>query len=221
MTVLTDGRKQYIDEALQSWIDVYDDQIKYKFIIDDSGDKDYREWLKNRFPSFEVIPVAEKRAGYAKAMKKVFKTIIDSGQRYCLHVEDDFILLKPFLIKDVIYVLEQMPELSQISFMRQPWYENEIKHGGVIEALEADGGSFSQRTTGDTSWVIHNAFWTCNPSIFPAWVAKRKWPDPPWSEMFFGKWLRRDGKVFGIWGNKKSDWVTVEHIGKEKNGTEY
>jgi hypothetical protein len=221
MTVLTDGRKQYIEKALPTWIEQYDSQIEKKFIIDDSGDKDYRNWLIETFPSFSVIPVSEDRGGYANAMRKVFNTVRDAQVEYCLHVEDDFILLKPFIIEDVISVLKSLPELSQISFMRQPWYANEIEHGGVIEALEDSGGSFVQRTTDKDSWVCHRAFWTCNPSIFPSWIANRNWPEPPWSEMYFSKSLREDKKVFGIWGDRKTDWISVEHIGRERNGTEY
>ena len=66
----------------------------------------------------------------------------------------------------------------------------------------------------------HSSFWTCNPSIFPSWVAKKGWPEAPWSEMKFGQNLSAKNKVFGIWGNR-SDWVCVEHIGEERSGTEY
>jgi hypothetical protein len=222
MTVLTDGRKQYIEKSLPTWIEQYDSQIDNKFIIDDSGDPEYRDWLSSTFPSFKIIPVAENRAGYVKAMRKVFSTVLDSGSMYCLHIEDDFILLKPFVIDDVIKVLQEFPELSQMSFMRQPWYKNEIVSGGVIDALEKVGCYFNQRysrTPPYYPWVIHKAFWTCNPSIFPAWVAKYTWPESDWSESEFGKKIRSEGKVSGIWGDRKTDWISVEHIGKESNGT--
>ena len=39
MTVLTDGRKQYIEKALPTWIEKYDNQIEKKFIIDDTDAK--------------------------------------------------------------------------------------------------------------------------------------------------------------------------------------
>lgn len=222
MTVLTDGRKEYISRALPTWIEEYDDQIEKKFIIDDSGDPIYRDWLANNFPSFTIIPVAENRAGYVEAMRKVFSTILDSGEPYCLHIEDDFILLKPFVIEDVIDVIKSNRLISQISFMRHPWYQNEIDAGGVIEALEGQEGaaSYIQKTTNEKDWVEHKGFWTCNPSIFPNWIATMGWPEAPWSEMKFGQKLFSKNKVCGIWGNR-SDWVCVEHIGRERNGTEY
>jgi hypothetical protein len=222
MTVLTDGRKEYIRKALPTWIDAYGDQIEKKFIIDDSGSPRYRKWLARKFPSFIIVPVAEDRSGYSEAMRKVFSVIVESEAEYCLHIEDDFVLLKPFVLEDVVKVLSQFNRLSQISFMRQPWYTNEIESGGVVEALEANGGAFTQRATAGRSWVVHRAFWTCNPSIFPAWVAARWWPDPPWCEMYFGKLLKEDEKVFGIWGDRKSpDWILTEHIGRKRNGTNY
>ena len=55
--VLTDGRKNYISESLPTWIKEYDSQIKDKFIIDDSGDKEYSAWLQEYFPTFNVIAI--------------------------------------------------------------------------------------------------------------------------------------------------------------------
>jgi hypothetical protein len=222
MTVLTDGRKEYISKALPTWIDAYDNQIEKKFIIDDSGDSQYREWLASEFPSFTIVPVSSSRGGYVEAMRKVFFTAVDSEAEYCLHIEDDFILHKPFIIDDVISVLNSNPSLSQMSFMRQPWYTNEIDAGGVIEALENQDGAaeYIEENTDGKDWTIHKGFWTCNPSIFPIWTAKRRWPDAPWSEMKFGQKLFSHEKSCGIWGNRKN-WVCVEHIGRERNGTGY
>ena len=74
-TILTDGRKQYIEQCLPAWIDWLDETIINKFIIDDSGDPEYRSWLGETFPSFNIIPVNARRSGYARAMMKVLQTI--------------------------------------------------------------------------------------------------------------------------------------------------
>jgi len=131
------------------------------------------------------------------------------------------VLHSPPDLAGIMDLMQDFHDLSQLSFMRQPWYPNEIEHGGVVEALEADNpdAAFRQRYHNDTPWVIHRAYWTCNPSVFPSWVAKRNWPAPPWSEAWFSKALMRE-KVSGIWGTR-DNWVVTEHIGRDRNGTQY
>lgn len=221
MTVLTDGRKHYIEKALPTWIDAYGDQITSKAIIDDSGDADYRLWLRDTFPDFYIVPVGYERQGHAPAMREVFNSVLNFGKGYNLHIEDDFVLHNPPDLSEVVSILDNFKELSQISFMRQPWYPNEIEHGGVVQAIEADSpnAGFYTRYHDGIPWTIHKAFWTCNPSVFPYWVAQRKWPNPPWSEAQFSQSLMRD-KVSGIWGTR-DNWIVTEHIGKERNGTTY
>lgn len=221
MTVLTDGRKEYLSRTLPTWIEAYGDTIPHKIIIDDSGNTGYRHWLTETFPDFLVVAVGKDRCGYADAMRKVFEVVREFNQPYNLHVEDDFILHRPPVLSDVVSVLDTFPSVSQMSFMRQPWYANEKQYGGVIEALEADGVRvFNQKITNGKYWVRHNAFWTANPNVFPQWLAHREWPDAPWCEMHFSKSLKRDKKGSGIWGNR-NDLVCVEHIGEERNGTNY
>jgi hypothetical protein len=215
--VLTDGRKNYIQEALPTWIEHYD-SIDNKFIIDDSGDTEYTSWLKNTFPSFEIIPVENPRQGYANAVQRVFKLFRDTGLDYCLHLEDDFILSKTVDIENIVYVLDKNPNLSQMAIMRQPWYHNEIESGGVIDAIK--GEKFYDINTDGFDWVKHRAFYTCNPNIFPQWLTNYEWPDGNWSESKFGRLLFSNNKDCGIWGNRSS-WPQVEHIGRERNGIEY
>lgn len=221
MTVLTDGRKQYISEALPTWIDAYGNDITYKFIIDDSGDYDYRHWLIETFPEFAIIPVGNKRCGYSKAMQTMFDIVKDFDMEYNLHIEDDFVLLDPPSLSDMCEVLSLNEDISQMSLMRKPWYGNEIQHGGVIEALEVSSPQpFIQENTNGHYWVRHSAYWTANPSVFPQWLAHREWPEAPWCEMKFNHALKNDEIFNGIWGHR-DNWVCVEHIGKERNGIEY
>lgn len=221
-TVLTDGRQHYIEEALPSWINYFDKIIDKKFIIDDSGDREYREWLQKTFPSFKIIPVGPDRCGYSLAMKKVFNTIKTYSCDYCLHLEDDFILHKPFDITKVVEIMEANKRVAQVSLMRQPWYHNEHEHGGVIEAIQAHTpqAKFTDRNTNGIHWVEHSAFWTCNPSVLPNWITNFEWPSGDWSESRFGKEVFKKRKTVGVFGSKQ-DWPYVEHIGRERYGNKY
>jgi hypothetical protein len=222
MTVLTDGRKEYISQALPTWVEAYGDKISLKAIIDDSGNTGYRHWLTETFPDFIIVAVGKDRCGYDQAMRKVFEVVREFNQPYNLHVEDDFILHTPQDLDKVCQVMDNYPSMSQMSFMRQPWYPNEIEYGGVVEAIEAANGKgiFSPKSTNGQNWTRHVAFWTANPSVFPRWLADMEWPDAPWCEMKFSRELKRNKKFAGIWGSR-INWVCVEHIGKVQNGNQY
>jgi len=221
-TVLTDGRKEYIEQCLPDWISWLDKTIDNKFIVDDSGDTEYRMWLSNTFPSFKIIPVSKDRSGYSLAMNKVLSTVRLSKNRYCLHTEDDFLLKRKFNIEDAINVLNNNINLSQISFMRYPWYHNEIECGGLIQAIERDNvdAIFEQKNTNGIDWIQHKSYWTCNPNIFPRWLTSYKWPSGDWSESRFSRQIFRYGKVAGIMGSRL-DEPYVEHIGRHRSGTKY
>jgi hypothetical protein len=220
-TVLTDGRKHYIKEALPSWVNLYSD-IDNNFIIDDSGDAEYRDWLSNTFPSFNIIPVGSNRMGYDIAMQKLFSLVKELKVDYCFHTEDDFILHKQFDINNLIEILQSNKGMAQISLMRQPWYHNENEHGGVIEAIKAHNkhAIFSERKENELEWTQHQAYWTCNPHLFPAWLTNFEWPSGPWSESRFGREIFATYRFAGVYGNK-NNWPYVEHIGRERYGKKY
>lgn len=221
-TILTDGRKEYAEQCLPDWVLWLDNSVNEKFIIDDSGDQEYRAWLSSTFPSFKVVPVGKERSGYTAAMATVLKTAKMSKKKYCLHIEDDFLLKRKFDIDAAITVLNANKLLSQISFMREPWYHNEIEAGGLVEAIERDNPDivFAQKNTMGIDWIEHNAYWTCNPSIFPRWLCSYKWPTGNWSESRFARQIFNSGKMAGIMG-LRGDEPYVEHIGRNRNGTKY
>lgn len=220
-TVLTDGRKHYIEQALPSWIKNFED-IDKKFIIDDSGDPEYRNWLSKTFSSFTLVPVGEERQGYDVAMKKLFSLVNELEVDYCFHTEDDFILKKKFDVNDLIKIIQMNKGMAQISLMRQPWYHNEHEHGGLIEAIKAHnkGAVFVEKNEDGLEWTQHSAYWTCNPHLFPSWLAKFEWPAGPWSESRFGREIFATYKFAAVYGNK-NDWPYVEHIGRERYGNKY
>lgn len=221
-TVLTDGRKEYIEECLPAWIDWLDNSIHKKFIIDDSGDKEYRLWLSKTFPSFNIVPVSRERSGYSAAMSTVLTTARLSKNNYCLHIEDDFVLKRKFDINASISILNSNNQLSQISFMREPWYHNEIESGGLIEAIERDNldAVFQQKNTNGYDWIEHRSYWTCNPSIFPRWLCSFRWPSGDWSESRFSRKIFNSGRTAGVLG-LRGDRPYVEHIGRRRSGIKY
>jgi hypothetical protein len=219
--VLTDGRKDLISQTIPSWEERAFGHFSDKIILDDSGDRDYRQWLAKEFPSFEVVPSRERRGGYINAMTKLFSIVRECGADYNFHLEDDFTLNAPLNMNDMLGVLDNNKHLAQMSIMRQPWYDIEIRFGGVLQYYVAAGKKIVPKTKNGLQWSEHRLYYTCNPNISPAWVYEREWPRLPYSESKFGKDLFEDPKMWcGIWGKWNMPPITT-HTGLYKLGESY
>lgn len=219
LVVLTNGRKDLISQTVPAWMDKYNDVFNNKFIIDDSGDKDYREWLKqysNKY-NFKIINVGDENLGYAEAMQKVLDTFRSLGNKYMFFLEEDFLPKVNIDFNKMRYLLENNKEVIQISLMRQPWYKEEIDAGGVVQTKKQNFENITEKN--DIKWVKHREYFTGNPSLISDKVLKYSWPKVRWSEYFFGKKLLEEGFYFGILGSIDSDdWIAVEHIGHYQKG---
>ncbi|SET48919.1 hypothetical protein [Nonomuraea wenchangensis] len=217
LIVLGNGRKDCITQALAS-IRANLSGVGSPLIVDDSGDAAYRDWLQAEFTA-EVVPVAEDRAGYWRAMRRVWQAA--AGCRWVFFWEEDFVLNQPLDAADLATVLDGHPYLTQVALVRQPWFHNERERGGLIEALEAQGNLFQQRTEDTYSWIEHRACFTGNPSLIPASTLRRPWPEGDWSESRFGRELFTDPKARGAYWGRRDDTPLVTHIGHERAGHDY
>lgn len=222
MVVTTDGRADYISQAIPTWETHVSGNIVSHVIVDDSGDVEYRTWLDSTFGDrWTVVPNGEARLGYSAAMQKMRAVGIDSGADYILHVEDDFLLNDGLDVDDICGVLDDRRYLAQIALLRQPWYANEIRFGGVIPALEEQGQHFTEATNGVHHWIEHRAVWTANPNVFSTQVASIPYPTCNYSEAAFMAMLREQtGYRCAYWG-RLSDAPRVTHIGEQRVGIEY
>lgn len=210
LIVLGNGRKDCISRAVAS-IREHLAGWSSLTIVDDSGDATHRSWLGEEFAA-EVVPVAGARAGYWRAMRAVWARA--AGAEQIVFWEEDFVLNTPVDVGELAAVLVSHSYLTQIALVRQPWFHNEVAHGGLIEALEAQGNHFQQRTDGTRHWVEHRACFTGNPSLIPARTFTRTWPEGDWSESRFGRELFRDRKARGAYWGRRGDGPRVTHIGQ-------
>jgi hypothetical protein len=216
--MLTDGRP-HILTTLPAWRHTLG---LHPIVVDDSGDTVRRDWIHNQ--GAQVEPVDTTRQGYTPAMRRVMQVAVDTGARWVFLTEDDFLPLGPMPLPAMTQVLTDHPHLVQIVLKRQPWYENEKRAGGVLEAINESTRDHSMllKRSGLDQWVEHRAFWSCNPTLFPTWVAARGWPDGPWSEGQFGRALfaEKASRRAAMWGEWGCD-PQVAHIGTEKAGHGY
>lgn len=159
LIVTTNGRQEYISRTIDSWRELINDNVNKKVIIDDSGDPSYRRWLAETFEDFEVFPLGEERTGY-KTLLKTWSCDLDFDSEYVLVLEDDFLLLENINVEYILNVLDQNPDMLQMTLKRQAWSQGEIAAGGLVEALY-DGQNFIQ----SDGWFKHRMFFTTNPSF--------------------------------------------------------
>lgn len=154
--------------------------------IDDSGDTQHSQWL-TRYG--KVVEVGG--GGYTAAMREACK---EAGVQQCFWLEEDFTILEPVHLDELAEILWHRPYLAQIALLRGPHFPVEHQHGGLIEALQAQGHSFTE-----VHGVIeHTATFTANPSLWRAEVWAAGWPTGRWSEEMKRDQLLTKGYRFGF-----------------------
>lgn len=195
-------QKAYISRALQS-IDKNLTGHTETIFVDDSGNPQHSDWLRQYG---EVIEVGGK--GYGAAMTLVCEAAKGEDAMF---FEEDFTLLEPVDLADMSGLLHDRPYLAQIALLRQPWFDVEHEHGGLLEALAAQGHDIHLV---NGVWEQEATF-TCNPAVWRGQVFAQGWPIRKWSEEAKRDQLLRDGWRFGF-----MEGVKVNHDG-ERTGSGY
>lgn len=221
--VLTNGRPDCISKTIPSAIG-HLTGVAHMVIVDDSGDDVYGQWLADEFtggPWDGRILHLPGPHGYWRAMQHVWALARHWDVAHVALLEDDFTFNAPVDLTNLTSVLDTHPYLTQIALKRQPWFGNEVEAGGLIEALEAQGQTFTEHTDGTHHWVEHRACFTTNPCVVPRRTFERDWPEGAWSESRFGSLLFRDSEARGAYWGRRTDPPRVEHIGHHRVGTDY
>lgn len=227
LIVLTNGRRDCISRTIPSAAEHLSGTC-HMTVIDDSGDPEYGRWLEEEFIggplNGHVLHLAD-GGGYWKAMCAVWahaRHLLDFLRTDAVFfLEDDFTFNANVDVSCLDRVLVEQPHLTQIALLRQPWFGNEVEHGGLIEALEAQGQKFTEATDGRHHWIEHRAVFTGNPSLIPRRTFAHDWPDGAWSESRFGRALFADPAARGAYWGRRGDAPLVEHIGHERVGSAY
>lgn len=219
VVLLTNGRPSCVAKTIPS-MQEHLHGVGDLLVVDDSGDDVYRAWLTEQYAAL-VVPVGDGPCGYWKAMRRVWDVSRDLDTDKIILWEEDFVLNEDVDVNALAGVLDSHPYLTQIALLRQPWFGNEVEHGGLIEALEAQGQTFTERTDGTSHWSEHRACFTGNPSLIPRRTFEVDWPEGDWSESRFGRELFSDPEARGAYWGRRTDPPLVEHIGHQRAGTGY
>jgi hypothetical protein len=220
---LTNGRPECISKTIPSALANLSG-VDHMVIVDDSGDPTYGHWLEDEYVGGQWdtrILHLEGEHGYWRAMQVVWALARSWKAPAVMLLEDDFVFNGPVTLDDLTTVLAANPHLVQMALLRQPWWPNERAAGGLLEALEAQGQEFTERSDGTHWWVEHRACFTGNPSVIPRRTLKQDWPAGAWSESRFSRQVFRTPSARGAYWGRRSDPPRVEHIGHHRVGTDY
>lgn len=223
--VMTDGRHKCIADAIPSLDRYLAGTLTRRIIHDDSGDQDYKRWVRRRFPGWELIG-ERYRQGFAGAYHYARAWLAgETVEPFIFSTEDDFVLQRPIDLAALAYVLDGRPQLTQLVAKRQACNPLEEAAGGVVE-LRPD--AYEDRDEGFAAWLEHSLFWSTNPHLTHRDTLSVEWPLEANSEGMFTHRLLRDGLGdvagedvrFGFIG-KRSDPPLALHIGEARIGTGY
>jgi glycosyltransferase involved in cell wall biosynthesis len=220
---LTNGRPDCIAKTIPSAIG-HLTGVNRMVIVDDSGDDVYGLWLEDEFaggPWGTNVLHLPAPHGYWRAMKAVWALARHWDEPAFFFLEDDFVFNEPVNLEDLAEIVEARRDLAQMALIRQPWFHNEVEHGGVLQALEAQGQRFTECTNGHHWWIEHRAVFTGNPCLIPRRTLEHDWPEGDWSESRFGRLLFSNPHARAAYWGRRTDRPRVEHIGHERVGSGY
>lgn len=218
LLVITDGRRDYLEQTIDSARSNLLGDIAHGVMYDDTGDADHRRWLAEHFPDFEHIHHPAGRQGFGGAIRTAWAHIALRPEQYVFHLEQDFTFNRPVPLDDMTEVLADHDYLVQMALRRQPWNPAEQAAGGIVELHPHD---FIDRTDGRHHWLEHRRFFTTNPSLYRRTLCNQPWPRSDQSEGRFTHQLLASPKVrFGFWGARESG-EAVTHIGHQRVGVGY
>lgn len=155
---------------------------------------------------------SERRLGYTASMQAKWRYIAGVVKApYVFATEDDFLIERNVDVAAMVATIDAHPKLAQVALLRGPLNDRE-RTPDTILGHPCD--AFQRRET----YLEHQRFFTCNPSLFRRTLAERSWPSGAHSEAVYGRALFASGLKAGLWGQGER-WIS--HIGETRAGGPY
>ncbi|MBI2634981.1 MAG: hypothetical protein HYW79_00300 [Parcubacteria group bacterium] len=211
---MTNGRREYLERTLSTLGKLHGNFSRI-LIHDDSGDEDYRDWLKQ----FGYELATTQRVGFTKAIVSAWQKLKEDSNDWVFHLEDDFIFMEDIYIDNMINVIKNNDYIKQIVLLRQPIGNRERRKGGIIASHPE---RYEDKTDGTNYWIEHRVNYSTNPSVYnKSLIYEHPWPDMPYSERKYGRMLFKDPNAKCAYWGKSTDKPRVIHIGDVRNGFGY
>lgn len=144
---LTDGRPGRLSQNIYSWIRnaslyAFDEIIIFDNSGNDSEHGDEVDFVINsllpRIPhtlqNIKVIKTGEEKLPLGKGHDFVFKWLYESDYRYAMFIEDDHFLTDYVPIQKLYNLLDNNPDMVQVSITRNCVYPSEFEANGVLKS---------------------------------------------------------------------------------------
>lgn len=216
LLIMTNGRREYLERSLAT-VSNLKGNFTRTVIHDDSGSKEFQDWLKSRYP-YEVIESSESN-GFGKAIISAWKECRKDKNEWIFHLEEDFLITEPVEVTEMIKVLKKNPHLIQMALLRQPLGGREKRKGGIVNSHPE---RYFDKSDGIHNWMEHRVYFTTNPSVYAKTLIDRyPWPDTTYSERVISRQIFADPNNFCAYWGKRSDPPKVRHIGEVRTGSGY
>ena len=207
LVVITDGRRDCISRAVGSMEENLRGPFAERFIVDDSGDYEYGDWLDAEYlGEFRVLHHLTRR-GCSVAVSTGWLAASESD--YVWHAEDDFVYTEPVDLGAMAAILDANPYLAQLALKR-----------GTHGPVEGAAGDLMAVQPG--RWEDHDGFcdndlfFTFHPCLIPKDVIAVALADPsPRTEPNVSSSCLAKGYRFGYLG-QTTDPPRVAHIGERR-----
>lgn len=211
LTVLTNGRPDYLRTTLVAFQDLVTPQPSDVYIFDDglrTPPEAFAGWEDARIEGSPYV------SGMCRAHASCWDAAARSDLGWAFHLEDDMRILCPIDLTDLEAVLGAEPHLKQMALMRTPWGA-EVEHGGYVQ--QTPGWYIAKQNLHGARWFETARNWSCAPSLFRTETARAfPWSPEPGCETEIGPRMidgTPGGAHFGIWGGGE---IQVAHIGVER-----
>lgn len=224
LTILTNGRRTCFARTVASLAEHLDPAPSSIYVFDDgaaTGEIEVYDAM-GRWGRMATYDSSAHALGQCAAMRNCMDAAAGSGHEWVLAWEDDVVLLRPLVIRDMVAVLETETHVAQMGLVRAP-VGAEIEHGGFIPK---DPGWYDRRSTGvpvpwayemRMPWIATRRNWQCAQALFSTWIPRTfPYPTEPGCETDYGPTLLSSAEPtpeFGLWGWGEA-WTA--HIGVER-----
>lgn len=213
LIVITDGRQDCLEQVLTSAYNRLGfDNFNQLLIINDDQTNKYQAWLAENYGSLFQVHQNKPKKGFGGAIQEAWK-LINPDTDFVFHLEEDFLFNDSVPLGNMISVLNEYPDITQIVLKRQSVIKEESDYGGIVEK---NPNAYTELTTPYGTLSTHREFYSTNPCLYRRSLLDVGWPDEQPSELrMTERLLENPDNKFAFWG-KKFDPPFVEHIGHSR-----
>lgn len=206
LAVLTHGSAPDLAPCLESFKQFVHPQPATTLLVVDGPSEEGLRHATDEGHWFDEITYLEP-TGFCGATEELWDLASRSANEFVFWLEGDFLFNRIVDIEEIAIVLNERPDIIQMSLLRNAVNAKEVAAGGLVRA-------YPEWFTHEAGYMTQRTYWTTNPSLFRRETsAIWKWPLSPECEGLFAHHLKQaiPEVKFGVWGNGEI-WVT--HIGQ-------